>query len=378
MRSSYIRFALIALLPSTVQFTAAQLYHSPAIVSFSGANLADAEALDVVDIKGAHVKFRYAGAQTGFGNPVPPGDNFFVVIPSTGTTPAAIQMGVNPQAAALLEPSGTYTLGALFTTVDQTPASTTIATVIFKKSDEPPPAIQSVVNSASLQPLLSPGALVSIFGTYLTGPTLSTTYDDTASYPTTVAATSVTFNGIAAPLLYLSPGQINAIVPFSLAGQTSVQVAVQRFARVSASVTVPLQDAAPAIFTSAQTGTGQAAILQQAANGPRFYNSSANPAHAGDYLEIFATGQGLWTPPPQSDLVFFSGRRPTTVLPVSLTIGGQPAKIVYGGTVGGVSTWGVLQVNAVVPDGLSAGNQPVVLKIAANDNTQQKVTLAVE
>ena len=111
--------------------------------------------------------------------------------------------------------------------------------------------------------MLSPGALVSIFGSNLTGPTLSTTFDDTASYPTSVASTSVTFNSIAAPLLYVSPTQINAIVPFSLAGQTSLQVAVQRFERVSSTFTMPLQDTAPAIFTSTQSGTGQGAVLQQ-------------------------------------------------------------------------------------------------------------------
>lgn len=192
----------------------------------------------------------------------------------------------------------------------------------------------------------------------------------------TVAATSVTFNGVAASLVYVSPNQINAILPFSLAAQTSLQVAVQRFERVSAPVTVTLQDTAPAIFTAAQTGTGQAVVLQQPPNGRLSYNSSNNPVHAGDYLEIFATGQGLWTPPPQSDVVVFSGKLPTTP-PVSLTIGGQPATIVYTGPVGGLSIWSVLQVNAIVPNGLSPGDQPLVLRIGSNDNAQQKVTVAV-
>jgi uncharacterized protein (TIGR03437 family) len=112
-------------------------------------------------------------------------------------------------------------------------------------------------------------------------------------------------------------------------------------------------------------------------NGPLSYNSPSNPAHAGDYLEIFATGQGVWTPPPQSDVFFFG--EPFTTQPVSLTIGGQPAKTVYAGTLGAtLNSWSVLQVNAVVPDGVSPGNQPVVLKIGTNDNSQQKVTVAVQ
>jgi len=64
---------------------------------------------------------------------------------------------------------------------------------------------------------------------------------------------------------------------------------------------------------------------------------------------------------------------------VSVTIGGQPAQLLYAGTIGGMlSSWSVLQVNAVVPNGLSTGPQPVVLKIGANDNSQQNVTVGVQ
>ena len=317
------------------------------------------------------MKFKYAGAQT---NGLP---NFIMVIPSTGTTPATVQIGLNPNVTSQLRPSSTYGLTVQFTTVDQNPASTTSALVTYQVPAESPPNIQSILNSASLQPVLSPGALVSIFGTHLTGPTLSTTFDDTASYPTSVASTSVTFNGIPAPLVYVSPTQINAIVPFSLAGQTSVQAAVQRFDQASANFTVPLQDTAPAIFTSTQSGTGAAVVVQQVPNGPLSYNSATNPAPAGASLEIFATGQGVWTPPSQSD-VFFYGE-PFTTQPVSLTIGGQPAKIAYSGTLGAMfSNWSVLQVNAVVPTGLSSGAQPVVLTIGTHDNSQQKVVVFVQ
>jgi uncharacterized protein (TIGR03437 family) len=303
------------------------------------------------------------------------------VIPSSGTTPAAVQIALNPNVVALLRPSSnfasSYAFDVQFTPVDQTPANANCAPVTLSVPAEPPPNIQSVVNSASLQPVLSPGALVSIFGSHLTGPRLSSTFDDTASYPTSVAQTSVTFNGVAAPLVYVSPTQINAIVPFSLAGQTSLQVAVQRFERVSASFTAPLQDTAPAIFTSSQTGTGQAAVLQQALNGPLSYNSPSNPAPAGTYLEMFATGQGVWTPPPQSDVFLFG--EPFTTQAVSLTIGGQQAKIAYAGTLGAtLSSWSVLQVNAIVPAGLASGAQPLELKIGANDNSQQTVVMFVQ
>ena len=367
MGKLFIRSALIPLVLSTVPFAAAQLVTVPGHTSVSTNTPA---IVTIDDVSGAHVMFKYTGVDSA--------PNFIVVIPSSGTTPARIQIGVNPNVAGLLKPGSRWLLTARFSTVGQDPPSTAAMAVDFTvDSTLFQPIIQSAVNSASLQPALSPGVLVSIFGSYLSGTTLSTTFDDTASYPTSAAGTSVTFNDVEAPLVFVSPTQINAIVPFSLTGQNSAHVAVQRWEQVSAPVTVPLRDTAPAIFTSTQTGTGQAAILQQAGQGPLSYNSSSNPARAGDFLEIFATGQGLWAPPPQSDVFFFG--EPFTTLPVSLTIGGEPTKIVYAGTLGArLSSWSVLQINAVVPDGLSPGDEPLVLKIGANDNTAQKVTIAVQ
>jgi uncharacterized protein (TIGR03437 family) len=321
----------------------------------------------------AGVKFKFAGVGSPSG-PAAPG--VLVVIPSSGATPAAVNVGVNPSGLAQLRPGTTYAFTVQFTTVDQTPAQMVGGMVRLSVPAEPAPSIQAVVNAASLQPSLSPGAAVSILGSHLTGPTQSTTYDDTGSYPTSVASTSVTFNGITAPLLYVSPGQINAIVPYAVAGQTTVQVVVQRFEIVSAAFTMPLQDTSPGIYTATQTGAGQGAILQQGTDGRFTYNSSNNPAPRGAALEIFATGAGAWTPPVRTDIFLYGNDFKTQ--PVSVTIGGQPANVLYAGTQGGLSTWSLLQVNAAVPAAAGSGPQPVVLKIGTNDNSQQKVTVWVQ
>jgi uncharacterized protein (TIGR03437 family) len=329
----------------------------------------DIKVPGLADITGStgNLKFKYSGVV----NAVNTGPNFVVVIPSSGVTPMQVQIGLNPAVTPQLAPGSIYIVLVQFTTVDLTPASTTGCLVTLTTPKAPPPRVQSVVNAASRQPLVSAGAQVSILGSNLTGPTLSTNYDATGSYPTTVAGTSVTFNGIAAPLLYLSPGKIKAIVPFALAGQTSVQVVVQRFNQVSDTFTLPLQETAPGIFTRRRR-TGPGPILQQGADGQFSANSADNPAPAGTTLEIFATGAGSWGPAPQSD-IFLSG---ASLIPrqVSVTVGGQPAKIVYAATSGTYNLWSVVQVNAVVPDGLDSGQQPIVLTIGENDNSQQQVT----
>ena len=98
------------------------------------------------------------------------------------------------------------------------------------------PGIASVVNAASYASgAVAPGELVTIFGTGI-GPALPQ-FPPASSPPSTVGTTlgnvQVTFDGTPAPLLYGSSGQINAVVPFEVAGQTSVQMTVHRTERPS-------------------------------------------------------------------------------------------------------------------------------------------------
>jgi uncharacterized protein (TIGR03437 family) len=60
-----------------------------------------------------------------------------------------------------------------------------------------------------------------------------------------------------------------------------------------------------------------------------------------------------------------------------MTIGGRPAKVIYAGAAP-YAIPGMIQINAVVPQGIGSGAQPVVLKIGNNDNTAQQVTVAVK
>ena len=353
----------------TPQLSAQFLHCSPAI------NIAPG-GISITDESGGHLKFQYVETVSPFGGVIPDASNFVLLSRSGGTTPLSIGVYTNPLVVAQRKPGSGESLSVRFSTVDQTPASSVLCRIDMIVPTAPAPAIRSVVNSASLQPFLSPGALVSIQGSDLTGPTTSTTYGPTANYPTSVAGTSVTFNGSPAPLLYLNPGQINAVVPYAMVGQTSAEVKVQRFDQVSAAVTVQLRETSPGVFTSTQTGSGQGAILQQGPGGQSTYNSPDNPAARGAALALFATGMGVWTPPVESDIFIFG--RTFTTQPVSVTIGWQPARVLYAGTTGMLGTWSVLQVNVVLPDGVNSGSQQVVLKIGSNDNTQQKVSLFVE
>ena len=175
MPSAQSRILALALLAgcSTVQFAAAQLIVSPSEIAL-GPSLTTMPTVvgtvTVSSLDGAQVQFQYSGVQL-IAAPV----NSIVVIPSSGTTPAAVQIALNPNVVPLLQPGATNSLGVIFTEIGQTatlPISGPLVHVIIPAA--PPPTIQSVVNSASLQPILSPGALVTILGSKLTGPTQTT------------------------------------------------------------------------------------------------------------------------------------------------------------------------------------------------------------
>jgi uncharacterized protein (TIGR03437 family) len=171
----------------------------------------------------------------------------------------------------------------------------------------------------------------------------------------------------------VSPGQINTVVPYSVAGQKTLNVILTRYFQTSATFTVPLNDTAPGIFTATQNGSGQGSIL----NYPSYtYNGADNPAPQGSVIEMFATGAGAWNPPAPDDVItLFEGG--FTGQPVSLTIGGQPARIYYAGSAP-YQVWGMLQIIAYVPNGIGSGPQPVVLTVGQQDNSQQKVTVAIQ
>ncbi len=103
------------------------------------------------------------------------------------------------------------------------------------------PGIGGVVNAASFNPGLAPGSLISIFGSNLSHGTVAA---QQIPLPISMADTSVLINGAPAPLLYVSPGQINAQIPDQIATGT-VTVAVETSGVVSAPVSVAVAVAAP-------------------------------------------------------------------------------------------------------------------------------------
>ncbi|MBI5282335.1 MAG: hypothetical protein HY858_11685 [Candidatus Solibacter usitatus] len=265
--------------------------------------------------------------------------------------------------------------------------------------EPPPPAVGAVVNTASLQPVISPGGIISIYGENLGPPVLSPEFNGEGLYPTTFGNTTVTINDTPAPLLYVSPSRIDVVAPYALAGQESARIVVSRYYEKSPIFEVPVSAASPALFTADSSGGGPGAILEY--KYPNFIpNSVDNPASPGSVITLFGTGAGILDETiPEAGICMIA--TPFRAQPASLTIGGLPAKVLYAGpapyqTVGtdsipgsglavspGVNgpsytTIAKFQINAVVPDGVPSGPQPVVLTIGSANNEQQRVTIAIK
>jgi uncharacterized protein (TIGR03437 family) len=250
-----------------------------------------------------------------------------------------------------------------------------------------------VLNGASFdktgQPV-SPGALVSIFGSDLAAATESSL---TVPLSTTLSSVKVTFDRIEAPLkdVVHTPGsydQINAQVPWEIlpvippgSGATAgVQVIVTRNGVPSAPFTANMSAAAPGIFTFA-FGVGQAVAYGNSDGAVAAPTNAAlpfpsHPAKIGDQttLVILATGLGPVNNPVPSGTVPAIGTLSTTVTNPTVLVGGVPAQVVFSGLSQYV---GVYQINVVIQPGTPTGNA-VPLQLQMNGVTSRNdVTIAV-
>jgi len=237
----------------------------------------------------------------------------------------------------------------------------------------PQPVVQAVTNAASYGAAIAPGQMVDVWGTGM-GPTslAGLTLDSKGMVDTSVAGVRILFDGIPAPLVYVSAKQCAAVVPYFGAYNPTTHVQVEYQGVRSAPLVVPVSATAPGLFTANASGTGQGSILNQ----DNTVNSVANPAGRGSVVILWGTGEGL-TDPPGVD-----GRLAVDVLPaplaaVAVDIGGLPATVQYAGAAPGMMP-GVMQINAQMSPNVQAGSAVPVHITVGGVTSLDGVTLAVQ
>jgi uncharacterized protein (TIGR03437 family) len=163
----------------------------------------------------------------------------------------------------------------------------------------------------------------------------------------------VLINGTAAPLFYVSPGQINLPLALSLppSGTINLQVVRQSTGQIYGSAEVPLTAASPGLFTVDSTGSGDVAALNQ----DNTLNSPSNPIPRGQVIQIFGTGQGPVANPP-ADGTASTGPVPTAQTPQVIigTTFVPSSNIQYSGLAPYLV--GLWQINVQIPTTATTGN----------------------
>lgn len=250
------------------------------------------------------------------------------------------------------------------------------AALLFDQQFQPKPAVGAVagmlapstgqaqisnggiVIHGGTSPNVSPGSLVDLYGSNLSGLSLTAPAGAT-SLPVTLGVVQVTINGTPAPLLYVSPSQIILQVPYSTAvGPATVVVTSNGASSVPAPVNV--QVAAPSILTY---GNNRAVVENQ----DNSVNSASNCAAPGSYASVFLMGSGpLDNPIPTGGLASAQPLSAET-LPTTLTVGGTPAPVIFAGMTPGFA--GLVHVNFQVPVG-APGDLPLQVTIGGAASNQ--------
>lgn len=231
-----------------------------------------------------------------------------------------------------------------------------------------------VVNGATFESgAIAPGEIVSLFGTAIGPPTpAGLALTNPRLVANSLEGLQVFFNGAPAPVLYASSGQVNVVVPYAVAAQSTAQVQLQYLGALSNAIALQIVPTAPGIFSITGSGQGPGAILN-ARDGT--VNSALNPAARGDWVSIFATGAGVTTPASVDGFVA-SAPLPAPTAQVSVTMGGLPCPINFEGSAPGLVS-GVLQINAQVPSGLAPSSAVPVQISVGSAVSPRAVTVAI-
>jgi uncharacterized protein (TIGR03437 family) len=225
-------------------------------------------------------------------------------------------------------------------------------------------------------PLLSTNSIASIIGTNLAA---STEIAQAVPLPTRLAGTSVLVSGVAAPLFYVSPNQINFQIPF-VGGPLPRMITVSTAAGNSDPYSFG-GDGAPGLFTQDASGCGPGAVLNVGADGTLSLNSPLNSVSPGQFIAAYGTGQGNYvdpppagTPAPASPLV-----RSTTPGDLGFEFTFYPvtppfAPEAWGGLAPGLI--GVDQHNRLVPDAVREGCAVPII-VGSSQGNSQPATISI-
>jgi uncharacterized protein (TIGR03437 family) len=228
-----------------------------------------------------------------------------------------------------------------------------------------------VVDAASFKGPVVPGSLVSIFGSNLASGTASAS---AIPLPVTLGGVSVSFNGIAAPLLYVSGQQINAQLPWEVSTTGPVSVVVANGTAASAPQSVQVGTFSPGLFTIAGYAVAVNPDGSLAAPTGAIPGVASHPATPGDPLVLWGSGFGAVNPPATTGDNSLDTLRNVATMP-AVTIGGVSAPVTFAGL--SPQFVGVYQINVTMPSTEPAASAAPVEIEAGGVPSAVQTTIAI-
>jgi uncharacterized protein (TIGR03437 family) len=229
-----------------------------------------------------------------------------------------------------------------------------------------------MVNAPNYAPgPFAPNSVATIFGSGLARSSQGLTADVILNntLPKELNSTRVYVLDEPAPLLYVSDGQVNFLVPGDqLDGD--VKIRVVREGVTGPEITVTLVDAAPALFQTA-AGYAIAAHVDNSVIAP------GSPAQAGEIIVVYACGLGVTQPNPAPGVIPQTAALIQRLSDLKVYLGGtaiDPGSILYAGLTPGSA--GLYQINLVLPDDL--GTDPEIRVAIADQSSPAGLKLAVQ
>ena len=199
------------------------------------------------------------------------------------------------------------------------------------------PKISSVVNAADGTQAVAPGGLIMVQGSDLSPVNVAT---KEIPLPTALGESCLTVNGMPVPMIFVSPTQINAQLPFQAEG--NVTMVLRTPGGVSDNYNLTILPAAPSIFRNADI---DAPVIVRSANSQ--IATPSNPVRGGDHLVIYTTGLGKTAPEIPAGQPAPSSPLSYPLIDVAVTLAGVELPLEFAGLAPGEV--GVYQINVVVP-----------------------------
>jgi len=234
------------------------------------------------------------------------------------------------------------------------PQTVTVPIMFVLGSNTSGAAIRSVANPATYSASVSPGMAVAVFGANLANTTDAATGNP---LPYSLDGVTAAVNGIAAPIMYVSPTQVNIQIPYE-AGAGQAVLGIDNNGQI-AGFQLPIAAAAPAIFADASGNLSTGPTVAQGGT------TTLLLVGAGEIANLPRTG---YAPATASSAAEY-----TPLLPVSVTVGGAQAFIQSAGLL--LNQLGVTQVKFTLPSSVAKGVQPVIVTVGGVSSPPVNVTV---